>query len=525
MLAGLLLILLGAFMQVNRSQFAMLGGSADREIALRTIMTAQEYCSDMLERNQDWGAVDFPADRDDVDLLGYMTVVEKGGTRQVTGEIPSLHSTFTVDVNNTLTTNERVELEITAEVGTLKRVVKVSMRPAPVYDSAIAAGGGIQVSASEWTLGSRDPYRNVVRARGNIDAPDHADVHFVGKQNTASENGTDQGIFWAKNDITFYVGASAESVSDPLVLQDAIADTGGMFFPNSGVNHTIHDLQASDVSVPAGSSSIQDGEYRFTELDCTYQKWVKVSSNPDRHDWRTRTETIPVMQRLSSAGGLTDYWFSQVSLPGTTKDPTFSVGGTPHEELDTTFDLDVGNLVEVTLDTPTARPEFKVQADGLIKIPGSFKVTSTAEDPLLSFQGLTGNSQIEADGDVAVQGEIQGNGIVISKNGSVKLDLTSAATTGNQLGVSLFAANDIEINATGAGDLSFSGLLFARENVAVNGVDKDFNVDGALVARNGNISINTGGKVDLTYNPDHLKVLLEELPDNRTKLETLVWKE
>ena len=59
----------------------------------------------------------------------------------------------------------------------------------------------------------------------------------------------------------------------------------------------------------------------------------------------------------------------------------------------------------------------------------------------------------------------------------------------------------------------------------MNGASKDFVVDGALVARNGDISINTAGKVDLTYNPDYLKLLLEKLPDNRTKLEALVWKE
>ena len=329
----------------------------------------------------------------------------------------------------------------------------------------------------------------------------------------------------AKDDITFQVGGSTESVTDPTVMQNAVDETAGKFFPNSGINNQLHDLQSSDVAVPAGSSSIQDGEYRFAELECSYQQWVQVSSLPTRYDWRTRSTTVPVMQRFSTAGALTDYWFTQASLSGTTRNPTFSVSGTAHEEADTTFDLDVGNLVSVTLDTPTSRPRFDVQADGLITIPGTFKVTSEGEEPMLSFSGTSGNSQIEADGDVTVQGEISGNGIIISKNGSVELNLTSADTTGNSLGVSLFADKDITINATGGGNLGFSGLLFARDNVTVNGVDKDFVVDGALVARNGDISIDTDGKVDLTYNPDYLKLLLEDLPQNRTKLETLVWKE
>ena len=527
MLAGLLLLLLGAFIQVNRTQFALLGGSSDRDVALRTIMSVNEYCIDMLERDEDWGSVDFPSDREDTDLnnSGYMRVTENQGTREIEGEIPSLHSKFKVQIDNRLSTDERAVLLISAEVGNLSRVVETRLRPAPLFDSGIAAGGGVQVSASELTVGSRDPYRNVVRARGRIDAPDYRDLHFVSKPNAAGEDGSAQGIFMAKDDITFQVGGSTESVTDPTVMQNAVDETAGKFFPNSGINNQLHDLQSSDVAVPAGSSSIQDGEYRFAELECSYQQWVQVSSLPTRYDWRTRSTTVPVMQRFSTAGALTDYWFTQASLSGTTRNPTFSVSGTAHEEADTTFDLDVGNLVSVTLDTPTSRPRFDVQADGLITIPGTFKVTSEGEEPMLSFSGTSGNSQIEADGDVTVQGEISGNGIIISKNGSVELNLTSADTTGNSLGVSLFADKDITINATGGGNLGFSGLLFARDNVTVNGVDKDFVVDGALVARNGDISIDTDGKVDLTYNPDYLKLLLEDLPQNRTKLETLVWKE
>ena len=74
MLAGLLMLLLGAFMQVNRSQFAMLGGSEDREAALRTIMSAQEYCINKLERDETWASGPFAADQPDSDFAdGYMS--------------------------------------------------------------------------------------------------------------------------------------------------------------------------------------------------------------------------------------------------------------------------------------------------------------------------------------------------------------------------------------------------------------------------------------------------------------------
>ena len=85
----------------------------------------------------------------------------------------------------------------------------------------------------------------------------------------------------------------------------------------------------------------------------------------------------------------------------------FSSSGTPHEEADTTFDLDVGALVEVTLDTPdTDQPSFDIQANGKIVIPGELMVTSTGDDPVLSVSGASADSQIEVEGDVRFEGEL-----------------------------------------------------------------------------------------------------------------------
>ena len=215
MLAGLLLLLLGAFMQVNRSQFALLGGSGDREAALRTIMSAQEFCVSKLERDETWAKDVFSGDYEEPLDGRFMTVKEIGGERTLEGSIPSLDSTFSVQIENDLAGTQRVTLRISATTGTLTRNAVVKLRPAPLYDSAVAAGGAVRVNASAWDVGSRDPYRNVVRATGDIDAPDHADVNFVSKPNAAGDSGTDRGIFWANDDITFYVGASRESVTDP----------------------------------------------------------------------------------------------------------------------------------------------------------------------------------------------------------------------------------------------------------------------------------------------------------------------
>ncbi|MFA5504219.1 MAG: hypothetical protein WC423_02260 [Vulcanimicrobiota bacterium] len=526
MMTGLLLLLLGAFMQLQRSQFSVLGSGQDREDALRTVISVHEYCVNRIERDKSWGTVNF-TEFEDPELAGYMKVKELENSRNLEGSIPSLDSTFEARVENSLeATPSRVVFTITAQVGTLSRTVTSTLRPAPLYDSAIAAGGAMRVEATRWTVGSKDPYRNLVRAKGEIAAPDYTLVDFVGKDNSASERGSDEGIFWARNDITF----SSQSVTDPTVLQEVVDATGGMFFPNSGVNHSIHELQASDVITPANSTSIQDGEYRFTTATATYDNWEVVGhdsfGNPE-YGWVPRSRIIPIMGRYmgGGVGALTDYWFTKTSLPSLIQNLDLGLPGLDHPQIDQTFTLDTGAQVEVTLDMPDTQPSFRILADGQVQIPGTFKVTSTGDDPILSFSGAGGDSQIEAEGDVEFEGELSGSGIVISKTGSVTLDITSADTTGNHLGVSVFANTDILINSTGTGDLNFSGLVYAKENVTVNGGDQDFTVDGALVARNGNININTGGEVDLTYNPEHLETLLEKLPENRTKLETLTWRE
>lgn len=525
-ISTVLLVLLGAFIQLNRGHLSTLSNSRQRENCLRTIMSAHEYCVHKIERDKTWASVNFPADQADPDLAGFLTVNEMAGSTRLEGDIPSLKSTFTVEIDNQLATNERVVLLIEATSGGLTRKVESTMRPAPLFDSGVAAGGGINIDASEWTVGSRDPYRNLVRANDDILAPDYNDIHFVGKTNSAGNDGDDHGFLWSKSDISFFTGGSHQSVTDPLVMQDAMNATGARFIPNSGLNNPIHDLQVDDVVLPTDSSTIPAGDYQFTEAVATFERYEQTGTDAfgnAEYSWVSRTKSVPILGRY--LGSLTDYWYTNTTMGGSVRNVSFGLPGTAHPQPAATFPLDGAGLVEATLDLPGHPPAFNIRADGAVRIPGTFGVTSTGDEPELIFSGTSGDAQIKAEGNITFDGSINGKGIIMSEQGNVELNVTNANTSGNQLGVSVFAHGDITMNSLGSGNFQFSGLLFARENVLINGVDRDFNVDGALIARNGNISINTTGKVDLTYNPDHLKVLLESLPDNRTKLENLIWKE
>ena len=527
MVAGLMMLLLAAFIQVNRGQFALLGVSSDREAVLRTAFSIHEYCVNRIERDKTWGSANFSASVNDPSLGDKMSVTEVQGGKTITGALPSLRSTFEVTVDNRLAGEERVVLEMTITTTKLTRKIQSVLRPAPLFDGGMAAGGGLRVDADEWTVASKDPYRNMVRARGDIQAPDYGNVHFEGRANSDGDTGVERGIFWSKQDVNFSLGGTAVSVTDPDVMRDAVLATGGQFFANSGISHSLHDLQVSDIIAPATTTEVMQGEYRFTEATASYENYEQVGTDSDGnpvYDWVPRQKQIPILGRYLSS--LSDYWYSTDTLPSNIRNLDLGLPGTSHEEVSSTFSLDAGAKVEVTLDLPNTRPTFNILAEGQVEIPGSFSVTSTGDEPRLSFAGSNGNAQIKAQGDVTFEGELVGNGLILSRTGNVNLKVNQADVTGNALGISIFAANDIDIEAkSGGGDLSFHGLLYARENVTVLADAQNLIVDGALIARNGSIDISTAGKVDVTYNPEHLEVLLESLPDNRTKLETLLWRE
>ena len=529
LVAAVLMLLLGAFMQIHRGQFAMMSNSGDREAFLRTVMSANDYCVYRLEFDQTWGSAPFSG-AVDTEVNPEMTVEELSGLSRISGTIPLLNSSFEVDISNDLSntspSSRLVTLNIRSTVNGTQRSIETTLRPAPVYDSGITAGGGISVSASDWTVASRDPYRNLVRARGQIRAPDYDNIHFVSRKNANNDDGSDDGMFWARADINFLRGGLPRSVTDPLVMQGAMASTGGRFIPNSGIDTTVHNLQATQVITPGNNMVLAAGEYRFTDVSVSYQRYQKVSSNPDEYDWVNHTGSVPILGRYVGST-VQEYWYTPSSLSGTVQGISFgSLPGVPHSQPSHTFDMDVGAPVSVTLDTPSTTPRFTVVDDGSLTVDGDFKVTSTGDTPVVTLSGNEGDSQVKALGDVEIEGTVSGNGIIMSQNGNVRMSIASANATANTLGVSVFAGDDIIIDTpVGSGDLIFNGLMFARDSFTFNGHSQNLRVDGAVVARNGDINLTTNGTVDLTYNPDFLEVLLEKLPGDRTKLETLTWKE
>ncbi len=532
MVTTLLLLLLGGFIQANRGHFSLINATEDREMASRAARSVYEYCLYRLENDQTWAASPFSADQVDLETAGYIDVQENGGTRRIEGEIPGLKAEFEVDITNDLAGSKTAMFLIRTRVGPAAREIEAQVRVAPLYDGSAVTGGDMVIGAIQWVVGSKDPYRNVVRAQGDIRSPSYHDLDFVGLANSLGETGSDRGILWSRNDIGFNLGGGIyQSVTSGSVMQDAITATGGLFRPNSAPGRSIHDLQLSDLTAPANTSTIQPGSYRFTQTGITYESYEQTGTdmlgNPE-YGWVTRTANIPVL--LREDGGVQDYWYSASSLAslGTTQNVSFSLGGTAHVEANDEFFLDGGtSLMRARLDTATTTPMLEILGDGQIDVNGSFEVLSDGDLPEVKLGQGAQSGQLKATGDVTIQGWVRGVGVVISETGSARLQVGEANTDPNQMGLSLFAARDIELEspAGGGSDLFFNGLVYARDNFRFNSNAQRLRIEGALVARNGDLTITGATEVDFTYNPDYLELLVESLPDQRTRLELVVWKE
>jgi hypothetical protein len=93
-------------------------------------------------------------------------------------------------------------------------------------------------------------------------------------------------------------------------------------------------------------------------------------------------------------------------------------------------------------------------------------------------------------------------------------------------GLVAYASGDVKLENPGsATDWAFNGLVYARNNFEFDANGADCTLEGALVARNGNIAFREAGEVDFIYNPEYLEAMLEDLPENRLQIERVYWKE
>ena len=197
---------------------------------------------------------------------------------------------------------------------------------------------------------------------------------------------------------------------------------------------------------------------------------------------------------------------------------------------------------------------------------GDFGITSYSNDydPIITFRdpetGEVGGNQSGTikslttsngkQGSIYIRGKIEGNGKLLAE-GDVTIRNTFAnVSSDTESDLSIYAGGNVTIRPQKAkwfdeyyefagysegadGTTKFRGLVYAGNDIYFE-ADKDLSdaydpaditIEGAVVAREGSVTVNSAKDVRFVYNPDYLDSILSQNTASRIRLEQVVWKE
>lgn len=199
------------------------------------------------------------------------------------------------------------------------------------------------------------------------------------------------------------------------------------------------------------------------------------------------------------------------------------------------------------------KPKSRPQNSPLPK--SSFEITSAGGlKPVFNLGSEQNDVIFEADGDITIgSGVTKGLGTLISKGGSVTLEPTpqelhwelekdhrgisrwvlrkgiKVKANDRYKGLVVYADKDVNIRNTGKADWTFRGFVYAngKFNFDMGGETAKF--FGSVIARaqgtgdEAGFSVTNGDRLGFIYDPEYLKTLTRELPNNWTRVQPIVW--
>jgi len=561
---ALAMMLLGAFLQVNRAHVWLMNASEGRQTAHSACQAGFEYVMFRLEHDRKWSEVAFDGR---IDSPGTdLEVEEVEDSRTIRGYLRPMDATFEVDIENNLSNSAASEFGVPpymcrltirgTAMGATKEVVTL-LHQAPLFDSSALTRGKMVMNADQFNVRSKDKWRNQIRAEENIDIPSatEARTQFLLPDSTVQDS---KGMMWSKSDII-----SGGTKLDASNIDEANLNSGGRFVPKSKQHFEIFDLQADSIVTPkANNTAVKPGVYRFTKatahltLNANYGKGMGAEkyrlerdqeievleyyANPDdplpTHVYRSENKTEDLDPPIpTSTGG----WFPK-GLEGVDIDQvdiTYSTAGTE------TVPVTLGDKVYLDVDGTSQKVEadlytqkVTIAAGTSVTVDGMLSIESDRGTPPRLDLGAKGErAAIVAEGTINLsRAETEGVGTLVSRKGDVSiapLGENFEVETSDPLfgGLVLFAGNDVKLKNPSeepGGKWDFKGLVYARNNFHFDANKADATVEGTVVARNGNLTFDSpGANVEFIYNPEYLKKMLEDLPENRLQLERLFWRE
>lgn len=533
---SLLMVMLGAFLGANRAQLSALTAGSHQAAMERTAQSVYDYCRFKLEHNKSWGAAKFASTAQDSDTASALVVTEVENTNTIAGNSVRDGVDYTADIINNI---EGVAMFKGVPAGSCRITIKVSrgghdatqiaqLNTAPLYDASAVAAKGLTITGEGLTVASTDPNRNIIRSKEHLTAPDVADLDF-----TPATGSAEDGILWAGGDISL---GTTNLSNDPVAKAAAIEATQGRFVDQAKTYYDIHDLKKSELRVAKEQVEIQSGLYVFTRQNIAYQGVDGISTDYvyalERREY-TMVDGEPV------AGDVQELWYYRGALDeneaGSGSEwvwtDNYSDGAVAHP-VDTPHFSIQGMAVRADMRDQT----LQISANVDVKVSGDFGLFSDQPDlaPNLIFTDYDGDldgehdrGSLSASGEILIKGNVRGSGKLLA-DGSVSIHPNHVRVESDTVSdLSIYSGNNVNIeppeNWIGTSDVSFTGLVYAKNDVKFVGApNQSLNVEGAVVSQNGTINL-TGKKVNLTYNPAYLDSIVKKMPDNRIRLERAVW--
>lgn len=583
----LALLLLSAFLQSNRSFFTMTRLDQDRQACHEALLSLSEYLRFKLEEERKWGKggwsgreqvklsetrVLFDLEKLDVgkEFAGGHGLV---GNRHLRGRGPEHDVDIHIAFSNNLDENTGQKLEaynaegdsgpenvpaktcfirMSARKGGHSEQAELALLRTAFFDSTLAASEGIDIvvegysdSSDAVVFNSRDPVRNQIRSGKDIRLPHHS---LLGFRINESDPPPNSGTIWSKEDVFLNGSKKAEDILEAV-------ESHNIEVVSQAKNHyNIPELTADDIELSDTEetpTSLTSMKYIFTQAEVFYEQ-------PDGSTNQLQLRVLKEVDPTTNVVKRFHYNRNDVNaVDGTLQIlPTIEEEGLVPSDLygvprgDDEFTVDDGKITvqmrgenyEEDGEIQRGATEPRIVLPRTAKADGPFKVE--ADDwnlvPTISFGDNEKKGFLSADGDLALEGYLKGGGKIVSRTGSVRLFPNDVDVESDQrLDLAVFAKDDVLIappqneglfdeSEYGSTEFYFRGLIYAGRNFDFRtrqGFNRRLTVEGAVVARNGRIRMESQAGARLIYNPKYLDDFLEKsVLERQVQVEELSWR-